>query len=90
MSTDKLIFWDYTGTKLMPSVAKAWEVGDGGQHDHASRCARATSGRTAQPFTADDLVFWFEELYQNKDLTPTPRPRCRSTASPARSRRSTT
>src|SRR5204862_5086051 len=25
-----------------------------------------------QPFTADDFVFWFEDLYQNKDLVPTP------------------
>jgi peptide/nickel transport system substrate-binding protein len=27
-----------------------------------------------QPFTADDFVFWFEDLYQNKDLVPTPLP----------------
>ena len=25
-----------------------------------------------QPFTADDFVFWFEDLYQNKELVPTP------------------
>ena len=24
------------------------------------------------PFTADDFVFWFEEVYLNKDLVPTP------------------
>ena len=27
-----------------------------------------------EPFTADDLMFWFEDLYSNKDLTPTPAP----------------
>ena len=27
-----------------------------------------------QPFTADDFVFWFEDLYQNKELVPTPLP----------------
>ena len=24
------------------------------------------------PFTADDFVFWFEEVYSNKELVPTP------------------
>jgi peptide/nickel transport system substrate-binding protein len=26
------------------------------------------------PFTADDFVFWFQDMYQNKDLTPSPPP----------------
>jgi len=25
-----------------------------------------------KPFTADDFVFWFEDIYRNKDLIPTP------------------
>jgi peptide/nickel transport system substrate-binding protein len=25
-----------------------------------------------QPFTADDFVFWFEDMFQNKELVPTP------------------
>ena len=29
MSTDKLMFWDYTGTKLVPCLAKSVEMGDG-------------------------------------------------------------
>ena len=24
------------------------------------------------PFTADDFVFWFEDIYSNKDIVPTP------------------
>jgi peptide/nickel transport system substrate-binding protein len=27
-----------------------------------------------QPFTADDFLFWYEDLYQNKDLYPNPAP----------------
>jgi peptide/nickel transport system substrate-binding protein len=26
------------------------------------------------PFTADDFVFWFEDIYNNKDVVPTPIP----------------
>ena len=25
-----------------------------------------------QPFTADDIMFWYEDIYQNKDLVPIP------------------
>ena len=28
---DKLLFWDYTGTKIVPDVAKGWEVSDDGK-----------------------------------------------------------
>ena len=27
-----------------------------------------------KPFTADDFVFWYEDVYLNKDLVPTPHP----------------
>ncbi len=27
-----------------------------------------------QPFTADDFVFWYEDIYLNKDIQPTPNP----------------
>ena len=23
-----------------------------------------------QPFTADDIMFWYEDFYMNKDITP--------------------
>ena len=28
--------------------------------------------RDGAPFTADDFVFWFEDIYSNKDIVPTP------------------
>src|SRR5437899_1417802 len=39
-------------------------------------CRAIAAGAPAQsdgkPFTADDFVFWFEDIYRNKDLVPTP------------------
>src|SRR6202045_2564439 len=29
---DKLLFWDVTGTKIMPSVAKGYEISEDGRH----------------------------------------------------------
>jgi peptide/nickel transport system substrate-binding protein len=36
-----------------------------------SSCARARSGPTAQPFGADDILFWYNDVLLNKELTPT-------------------
>jgi peptide/nickel transport system substrate-binding protein len=69
-SSDKMIFWDYTGTKLMPSVAKKWEVGDGGK-TITLFFRKGHKWSDGHPFGADDVVFWFEEMYGNKELTPT-------------------
>ncbi len=70
-ASDKLLFWDYTGTKIVPSVAKAWEMSPDGKvtRVHLRKGMKWSDG---QPFTADDFVFWFEDLYSNKDIVPTP------------------
>ncbi|HWU37526.1 MAG TPA: twin-arginine translocation signal domain-containing protein, partial [Candidatus Acidoferrum sp.] len=31
VSTDKILFWDYTGTKIMPCVARDWRLSDDGK-----------------------------------------------------------
>ncbi|MFN8525529.1 MAG: ABC transporter substrate-binding protein [Chloroflexota bacterium] len=71
VSTDKVVFWDYTGTKLRPCLAKSWEVTDGGRTFTFS-LRKGHKWADGAPFTADDFMFWFNDIYQNKDLTPTP------------------
>jgi len=68
---DHLMFWDYTGDKVVPNLAKGLEMQDGGRAwlVHLRRGMKWSDGK---PFTADDFVFWFEDIYQNKDLVPTP------------------
>jgi peptide/nickel transport system substrate-binding protein len=68
---DHLLFWDFTGDKVVPNIAKGWEMKDGGRTLvlHLRRGMKWSDG---QPFSADDFVFWYEDMYQNKELVPTP------------------
>ena len=68
---DHLLFWDHTGDKVTPNIARSYEIQDGGRSIvvHLRRGMKWSDGK---PFTADDFVFWFEDVYRNKDLVPTP------------------
>ena len=68
--SDKLMFWDYTGNRIIPSVAKNVEMSADGKvtRVHLRRGMKWSDG---QPFTADDFVFWFEDIYSNRAIVPT-------------------
>jgi peptide/nickel transport system substrate-binding protein len=69
-SSDKMIFWNFNGTKLMPSVAQRWETGDGGR-TLTLFFRKGHKWSDGAPFGADDVIFWYEDLYGNKELVPT-------------------
>lgn len=71
MATDKPLFWDITGSKLIPNLAKGWTVSDDGKETRLL-LRKGMKWSDGSPFTADDFVFWFSEVYQNKDLVPSP------------------
>ena len=73
VSTDKILFCDYTGTKIMPCVAKEWKQSDDGKSVTIS-LRKGMKWSDGMPFTANDFVFWHEDVYLNKDLVPTPHP----------------
>jgi peptide/nickel transport system substrate-binding protein len=70
-SSDKLLTFDYTGTKIMPSLAKDWAVSPDGKTItlYLRKGARWSDGT---PLTADDFVFWYQDIYLNKQIVPTP------------------
>jgi peptide/nickel transport system substrate-binding protein len=68
---DKLLYFDYTGTRIVPNIARGWEVSPDGRVT-TLLLRRGMKWSDGQPFTADDFVFWYEDVYQNKDLVPVP------------------
>jgi peptide/nickel transport system substrate-binding protein len=69
MGHEKPIHVDYTGYKLVPAVAKAWELVDGGKTIRLS-LRKGMKWSDGQPFTADDWMFWWEDIYSNKEIIP--------------------
>ncbi len=67
---DHFIYWDPTVTKVVPNIAKSWDIEDGGKTFtfHLRKGMRWSDG---QPFTADDILFWYEDEYLNDELNPT-------------------
>lgn len=70
-SADKILHFDYTGNKIVPALAKDWKVSDDGKTItiYLRKGAKWSDG---QPFTANDFIFWYEDVYLNKALVATP------------------
>jgi peptide/nickel transport system substrate-binding protein len=66
-SGDKLLFWDVSGTAIAPGVAKGWETSTDGRSTTLF-LRKGMKWSDGSPFTSDDFVFWYEDMYQNKDL----------------------
>ncbi|HMF12358.1 MAG TPA: ABC transporter substrate-binding protein [Gemmataceae bacterium] len=66
---DHLIYWDAKVETIVPNVAKGWEVQDGGK-TIVIKLRKGMKWSDGQPFTADDIMFWYEDLFLNDDLNP--------------------
>ena len=88
---DALFRFSPDGAKIEPKIAagaepsadfKTWTI----------KLRKGSKWSDGQPFTADDILFWYNDVLLNKELTPQPAGLDQEspTARPPRSRRSTT
>ena len=82
-ASDKLLFWDVNGTQIAPNVAKGWETSTDGRRTTLF-LRKGMKWSDGAPFTADDFMFWFEDMYQNKDLIKSPAPELATNGKPGR------
>jgi peptide/nickel transport system substrate-binding protein len=70
---DSLLFWDYQEKNVVPNLARAFELSDGDRvlTIHLRRGLKWSDGK---PFTADDVIFWRENINLNADLGGTGTP----------------
>ncbi len=69
VDSEPLIAWGQDAASIVPNVAQSWEVSDDGKvyTFHLRKGMRWSDG---EPFTADDLVYWYEDILLNPDLSP--------------------
>lgn len=66
---ENLVRWSVDGTEVIPNIAESWEISDDGTAYtfHLREGLRWSDGH---PFTADDILFWWEEVETNTDIYP--------------------
>ncbi len=57
------------GTSVVPNIAKSWEYTDEGK-TLTLYLRRGIKWSDGEPFTADDIMFWWEDVVLNDELTP--------------------
>lgn len=63
-STDKPLSWSADGSKIVPSMAKGYDLSDDGK-SYTLHLRKGMKWSDGAPFTADDFIFWFEDIYGN-------------------------
>ncbi|MBM4420193.1 MAG: hypothetical protein FJ034_01120 [Chloroflexi bacterium] len=68
---DNLLLVDFKWTKVRPNVARAFEMSADGR-TLTVRLRRGMRWSNGDAFTADDVLFWYEDIYKNRELVPAP------------------
>jgi len=66
---ETLITWNNDFTGYLPDVAKDWKVSEDGK-TYTFYLRKGMKWSDGAPFTADDFVFWYEDIILNDELTP--------------------
>lgn len=64
-----LVRWDQSGSKLVPSVAERYSASKD-KRTYTFYLRKGMRWSNGEPFTADDIMFWWEDVILNKELTP--------------------
>jgi peptide/nickel transport system substrate-binding protein len=68
---EPLVRWKPDLTGYMPGLAKAWEYSDDGMH-YTIYLREGVKWSDGAPFTADDIMFWWEDLILDEEYEENP------------------
>ena len=66
---DGIVRWDSDFKTVVPNVAKGWKV-SGDARVYTFYLRKGMKWSDGHLFTADDILFWYEDILLNKELTP--------------------
>ena len=64
-----LLLWDYEWKTIKPNLARSFEV-SADNRTITVQLRRGMKWSDGAPFTADDIMFWFEDIYNNEEVHP--------------------
>ncbi len=62
-------FWNRDATAVVPDVFKSVEIKDGGK-TFVFGLRKGLKWSDGEPFTADDMIYLYEDIWKNEDLSP--------------------
>jgi peptide/nickel transport system substrate-binding protein len=69
IGSDNMVRWSPEWTEVRPNIAKSWDVSDDAS-TFTFHLREGMKWSDGAPFTADDVLFWYEDIFTNADLTP--------------------
>jgi peptide/nickel transport system substrate-binding protein len=64
-----LLIWDYEWKTIKPNVARSFTVSSDNR-TITVQLRRGMKWSDGAPFTADDIIFWFEDILNNEEIHP--------------------
>ena len=83
LCADKPLHWSADGSKIVPCMAKGYDLSEDGK-TYTLHLRKGMKWSDGAPFTADDFIFWFQDIYGNPEIVPTPTPEMRPQGKPGR------
>ena len=71
VSYEPLIRFDPRTGKLIPNLAESFEANEDAT-EFTFRLREGLKWSDGKPYTADDIMFWYEDVFTNAELTPAP------------------
>jgi len=68
---DYLVRWDPEWTQVVPNIAASWDVNDEGT-EFTFHLREGMKWSDGEPFTSDDVLYWYEYDAMNAELSPSP------------------
>lgn len=66
---ENLVRWSPDGSKVISNIAESWDINNGGK-EYVFHLRKGLKWSDGQPFTADDILFWWTDVETDKDIRP--------------------